>query len=461
MVITDPLDVERGAAAEVSSGLDATEEDERGSGNIGDMVRRGSASLARASMEFLRYAAGEQEGEGELHGVADIEAGNNSLSLENPMTMERESESTRSRRVSFKERTSESFSLFDMLPISSKTLSPRSSSVKSTPREIVPTFRCGICLENNAETDRFLIDGCKESTHMFCSDCMDGYVRSQVEAAITVIACPGTSPGCSGIIGIDHIRKIVAGAGDEHLQEQLERFHAMNNNENFRECPKCNEPDITGSPENPEMQCVKCGEKYCYIHANAHPNMSCTQYAHNKLKEDRANLEFIEETTKECPACHAKTFKNGGCNHMTCVHCHADWCWLCNQQIGEGQGRGVTEHFSTGQCAGQQFHMTADGHADDEDTRILIYRCFDIRDPYAELSSVQRMICITMNNLLVGIINLCLCPCLIIASALACAMGCTYIWLVMPCYEGFRACLITTTGNDHDFPSHFDEDECC
>lgn len=414
---------------------------------MSEMVRRGSASIARASEEFVRYATGEQAEEeiteqrrrSSFNSFTDVEAGNNNLSLRN---------------LSEDQAGAERFSFFDMLPISNKNLSPRSPSVKSAQRgsgTYVPTFRCGICLENTAETERFSIESCGEPSHTFCSECMGGYVKSQVEAAVTLISCPGTSPGCSGIIDIDRVRSVVSSTGDEHLMEQVERFYAMNNNENFRECPSCNEPNITGTPENPEMKCSKCGETYCFIHANAHPNMTCTQYAQKKVKEDRANLEFIEETTKECPVCKAKTFKNGGCNHMTCVHCHSDWCWLCSQHM-PGGGGAVTEHYTSGGCAGQQFR----GFAEDVDDRLLIYICCCIEDPNRELNMGQRIVLIGINNLIVGVLNLCVCPCLILACGVGCVLGfCGAISAFI--YECFRAVLIAYSGGDQGFSSCLDE----
>ena len=32
---------------------------------------------------------------------------------------------------------------------------------------------------------------------------------------------------------------------------------------------------------------------------------------------------------KRCPACRYPIEKNGGCPHMTCSRCRAEFCWLC------------------------------------------------------------------------------------------------------------------------------------
>ena len=51
---------------------------------------------------------------------------------------------------------------------------------------------------------------------------------------------------------------------------------------------------------------------------------------------------------KKCPKCGIIIEKNKGCNHITCIQCGYQWCWLCNQQYTYG-------HFSIGKCKGFQF----------------------------------------------------------------------------------------------------------
>ncbi|XP_029283028.1 E3 ubiquitin-protein ligase parkin-like [Cottoperca gobio] len=44
---------------------------------------------------------------------------------------------------------------------------------------------------------------------------------------------------------------------------------------------------------------------------------------------DQASLLLLQESTKRCPKCSVPVEKNGGCMHMHCPLCGADWCWLC------------------------------------------------------------------------------------------------------------------------------------
>ncbi|KAM6915823.1 E3 ubiquitin-protein ligase parkin [Xenentodon cancila] len=44
---------------------------------------------------------------------------------------------------------------------------------------------------------------------------------------------------------------------------------------------------------------------------------------------EQASLLLIQESTKRCPQCSVPVERNGGCMHMQCPRCSADWCWLC------------------------------------------------------------------------------------------------------------------------------------
>ena len=49
---------------------------------------------------------------------------------------------------------------------------------------------------------------------------------------------------------------------------------------------------------------------------------------------------------KRCPRCKIYTKKNEGCNHMTCINCKYQWCWLCEGEYKYG-------HYDSGRCKDQ------------------------------------------------------------------------------------------------------------
>lgn len=44
---------------------------------------------------------------------------------------------------------------------------------------------------------------------------------------------------------------------------------------------------------------------------------------------EQASLLLIAESTRRCPTCLVPVERNGGCMHMQCPLCKAEWCWLC------------------------------------------------------------------------------------------------------------------------------------
>lgn len=44
---------------------------------------------------------------------------------------------------------------------------------------------------------------------------------------------------------------------------------------------------------------------------------------------EQASLLLIQESTRRCPRCQVPVERDGGCMHMQCSLCRAEWCWLC------------------------------------------------------------------------------------------------------------------------------------
>jgi len=66
--------------------------------------------------------------------------------------------------------------------------------------------------------------------------------------------------------------------------------------------------------------------------------------------------------------------KGGGCNHMTCQVCRAEWCWICGEQLSQrgphGEGP-VYWHYSEENIeSGCQQFAEAGAHPDAEEVRL-------------------------------------------------------------------------------------------
>lgn len=85
--------------------------------------------------------------------------------------------------------------------------------------------------------------------------------------------------------------------------------------------------------EEPHIPC-SCEEKRDFLDL-------ISQMKDKKDEEDEdiaKALDCINKTTKFCPNCHTRIEKNEGCNHMTCINCKHQFCWLC---LGDWSIHGV------------------------------------------------------------------------------------------------------------------------
>jgi E3 ubiquitin-protein ligase RNF19A len=83
--------------------------------------------------------------------------------------------------------------------------------------------------------------------------------------------------------------------------------------------------------------CMKCGLDY-------HSNKSCKEVLDSALKEYFKGLDPGSLTN--CPRCGLIVEKEeGGCNHMICIKCKYEFCWICGSKYN-------VEHFAPGNVFG-------------------------------------------------------------------------------------------------------------
>lgn len=217
------------------------------------------------------------------------------------------------------------------------------------------TYYCQICLCNCPASDGFQLSSCN---HLFCSHCLRSYVDTRLaEAALYGLLCPflpdfhgegGLSAGCATEIPDEEVQRL---CGEETLA-QLQRFRAMRQDETYRECPSCQARVLGGGPGRRQrtLTCPQCSLVFCFKHANAHPGQSCWQFEMmHRLTQLKAAV-LMATVSRRCPSCSMKIIKDGGCNHMTCAFCGADFCWLCGRHLtGESA---VQRHYASWNLCG-------------------------------------------------------------------------------------------------------------
>ena len=128
-----------------------------------------------------------------------------------------------------------------------------------------------------------------------------------------------------------------------HFKENKLREEILDNpNKKFCPFPNCNS---YAKRKNKDEKNVKCGKghKFCFDCLQEPHEGKCSQNLDEKM-EEFAKKKFI----KKCPNCGTWTEKNEGCNHITCIECNYQWCWLCNQKYS-------FDHYNKGKCGGYQF----------------------------------------------------------------------------------------------------------
>ena len=100
--------------------------------------------------------------------------------------------------------------------------------------------------------------------------------------------------------------------------------------------------------------CIECGKAW---HGVAGCNNVFQQWKNGSKAEREALVKrfgaavferleseaWLSEHTHKCPRCRANIQKNGGCNHMTCVHCKYEFCWVCHRGYQPG-------HYNNSSC---------------------------------------------------------------------------------------------------------------
>lgn len=255
-------------------------------------------------------------------------------------------------------------------------------------------FGCGICLEEKRGGKCFRLSSC---AHIFCQECLTGYLSSMIREGYVrqASACP--DPECvksrvaaenmagdsnvqlevSAVDPVGHIEreeltKIVGKELVERFLELQEKALASADpSVGFCPRPACqrlvrSDPKDVGTAYEAMRQCP-CGYTYClYCSKSWHGNSPChivsstalieayqrsasgsaerrameLRYGRNNLErmirtheEEQSNRKWMEQNTQSCPCCRIRVQKSVGCNHMACKSCNTHFCYRCGTRL--------------------------------------------------------------------------------------------------------------------------------
>jgi ariadne-1 len=210
--------------------------------------------------------------------------------------------------------------------ISESLVSPSSST------DNLGVSSCEICFESIEGEIRTWKCG-----HKICNECFQGYLVEKVSnnACLAVISCPGFR--CDTILSDDEVMNSLTNEMDrkKYMQVIANEFVVTNRMLRWCSAPNCtNAIEVNDTVKQPAVRC-SCGNTFCFLCSNfIHDLISCDLVKrYETLKaSDYGSTHWIAKHCKPCPSCKNEIEKNGGCNHMTCRHCHHEFCWLCMEK---------------------------------------------------------------------------------------------------------------------------------
>ncbi|XP_053214508.1 potential E3 ubiquitin-protein ligase ariadne-2-like [Panonychus citri] len=196
---------------------------------------------------------------------------------------------------------------------------------------------CAICLRPQSTTTFTGLSCC----HLYCRECWTCHIETQVALGSSIsIQCMASK--CHELIpeefALECIRK-------NCLREKYKKFaftEYVTSHPELRFCPGLNCNIIIRAQENKSKRviCVQCKTSFCYkCGCDYHAPTECSVIKKwlTKCADDSETANYISANTKDCPNCSICIEKNGGCNHMQCVTCKHDFCWMC---LGDWKAHG-------------------------------------------------------------------------------------------------------------------------
>ena len=208
---------------------------------------------------------------------------------------------------------------------------------------------CPICIYSYKKEQFFCLDECK---HEYCKNCMAEHLASNIkDGKVKKIRCMDFN--CQ----VEFTEKDVQRFGSDRIYRKYLKFQndlKVEVDPNLKWCPRtgcsgfaqrergrccCGWKTTAVCQECANPMCFKCG-------AVSHQGTACNSVGNAELRDYIKMANVVK-----CPNCGFGTEKIDGCNHMTCVKCNYDWCWLC-------RGKYYDKHFEDWNvfgCAGGQF----------------------------------------------------------------------------------------------------------
>ncbi|KAJ3217989.1 hypothetical protein HDU67_006889 [Dinochytrium kinnereticum] len=212
---------------------------------------------------------------------------------------------------------------------------------------------CDVCFVEVEPPTRQM---CMECHHVVCLPCMRHYITSNIRNRFYPITCPGCGYYANGPIPDSVIRRLVSPA-DWKLYCIGSVLEALRDDREKICCPTPDCPNVFLADSKVRwVKCSICEKEWCRRcqsndaeHKHSNPfcswfnlakrfkggnmklpkNSSAEKGKNEKLEVLLTGLMRKDRNYAKCPHCKVNTWKESGCNHMTCPFCHYHWCLNC------------------------------------------------------------------------------------------------------------------------------------
>lgn len=206
-------------------------------------------------------------------------------------------------------------------------------------------FSCQICFEDF--TQRILVDvGTCNEQHLFCPSCTFEHFKSDLKQSQIPERCPGinrigTGPAqkCPNTYNYTTVRFVLESFGQsreesKNLVETLDNLllrNSLKSDPTWIFCPRAscivggNDVGTCGGKEI--LSCQTCKTTFCSECLRDHAlDKECPK---DSSEETKLSEAWTTVHAKKCPSCKCPINKYIGCDHITCVNCKYEFCYLC------------------------------------------------------------------------------------------------------------------------------------
>lgn len=185
-----------------------------------------------------------------------------------------------------------------------------------------------------------------ECGHFFCDECWHRSLKNSIDNGIGCQFKNCLERNCNIIIPERLVKQIIPEKLDTYLKFQTTSYVASK--QSTKNCPNPNCIVVIDYPKNNLIRDINCpcGKIWCWgCQGKPHQPINCSMvenFSNERTKLDCENVNFEAIDVKNCPNCKKKTFKDGGCYHMTCSRreggCGHEYCWLCKDSWSNHSG---------------------------------------------------------------------------------------------------------------------------